>query len=123
MFVDRHPARLQLRDSLLINVRTNNLVPRFRETCTGHQTDVTTSDYRDMQAKPPHQNFLRSHIPRIPLLYRRSLFHPSSSPRSPSNINCGCRRSTFHSSRVDSSRVTSLKVSRVAALSRSTSRE
>src|ERR1700682_3752739 len=42
VLVDRHASRLELGDPLLINVRANDLVARFGETCAGHQPDVTT---------------------------------------------------------------------------------
>src|SRR5258708_35922465 len=64
MLVDRHASRLKLRDPLLINVRANDIMPRFGETCAGHQADVTTSDYRETQGIPPGcDSSIVTHVP------------------------------------------------------------
>src|SRR6266436_7449407 len=60
---DRYASRLEPRDPLLINVRKNDLMPRFGETCAGHQANITTSNYRETQSSPPRRDSLCSHIP------------------------------------------------------------
>jgi hypothetical protein len=50
MFVNRDTARLQLVDPLFINVGANDLMAGFRQARAGHQTHITTSNYRKTQA-------------------------------------------------------------------------
>src|SRR6266851_9679405 len=58
---DRYASGLEPRDPLLINVRKNDLMPRFGETCAGHQANITTSNYRETQSSPPRRDSLCSH--------------------------------------------------------------
>jgi hypothetical protein len=50
LLVDRHSSATQLSDPLFVNVRANDFVPRFGETCACHKPDIATPNDGETQS-------------------------------------------------------------------------
>ena len=53
-FVDGNLATLKLFDLGLINVHTQNVMTNIRQTCTGHEPDITGSKNRNFHPLNPN---------------------------------------------------------------------